>query len=201
MCHIGLVRMRIRHRSHHFATQSSHCVDRAGWQAKIASIEFWIPWHNAHTHTSWTSIRWKREKSWPLALQHIVLRTITEALYFVVFAIQKRTSTSQFFVAILFVLLYTRQRNWKKKEPKMPKTPKCMAWGWRCENSDFMHLDSSVPQMASTETVVFWIFFRTPLIKNTTILDAFPTWWSLRAKRCGNCLCSSCICNKMCSKY
>ena len=29
-----------RHRSHHFATQSSHSVDRAGWQAKMASIEF-----------------------------------------------------------------------------------------------------------------------------------------------------------------
>ena len=27
----------------------------------------------------------------------------------------------------------------------------------------------------------------------------FPTRWSLRAKRCGNCLCSSCICNKMSS--
>ena len=27
----------------------------------------------------------------------------------------------------------------------------------------------------------------------------FPTWWSLRAKRRGNCLCSSCICTKMSS--
>ena len=40
--------VRIRHCSHHFATQSSHTVDRAGWQAKMASIEFWIPWHNVH---------------------------------------------------------------------------------------------------------------------------------------------------------
>ena len=32
-----------RHRSHDFATHSSHSVDRAGWQAKMASIEFWIP--------------------------------------------------------------------------------------------------------------------------------------------------------------
>ena len=31
---------RIHHSSHHFATQSSHSVDRAGWQAKMASIEF-----------------------------------------------------------------------------------------------------------------------------------------------------------------
>ena len=38
----------IRHSYHHFATQSSHLVDRAGWQAKMASIEFWIPWRNAH---------------------------------------------------------------------------------------------------------------------------------------------------------
>ena len=42
---MGLVRT--RDSSHHFATQSSHLVDRAGWQAKMASIEFWRPWHNA----------------------------------------------------------------------------------------------------------------------------------------------------------
>ena len=35
-------------RIHHFATQSIHSVDRAGWQAKMASIEFWIPWRNVH---------------------------------------------------------------------------------------------------------------------------------------------------------
>ena len=40
--------VRIRHHSRHFATQSSHFVDRAGWQAKMASIEIWIPWRNAH---------------------------------------------------------------------------------------------------------------------------------------------------------
>ena len=34
--------------SHKFAIQSSHSVDLAGWQAKMASIEFWIPWCNAH---------------------------------------------------------------------------------------------------------------------------------------------------------
>ena len=32
--------MRIRHSSHDFATSSSHSVDLAGWQAKMASIEF-----------------------------------------------------------------------------------------------------------------------------------------------------------------
>ena len=31
--------MRIRHSSHQIATQSSHSVDRAEWQAKMASIE------------------------------------------------------------------------------------------------------------------------------------------------------------------
>ena len=39
-----------------FATQSSHVVDRAGWQAKMASIEFWIPWHNAHSPLYW--LKW-----------------------------------------------------------------------------------------------------------------------------------------------
>ena len=38
----------IHHRSPHFATQFSHVVDRAGWQAKMASIEFSMPWCNAH---------------------------------------------------------------------------------------------------------------------------------------------------------
>ena len=49
-CTMGPVR--IRHSSHHFGWQSSHSVDRAGWQAKMASIEFWIPWRNAHKHNS-----------------------------------------------------------------------------------------------------------------------------------------------------
>ena len=40
--------VRIRHSSHEFATQSSHCVDRSGWQAKMASIEIWILWRNVH---------------------------------------------------------------------------------------------------------------------------------------------------------
>ena len=40
--------VRIRHSSHHFGWQSSHSVDLAGWQAKMASIEIWIPWRNAH---------------------------------------------------------------------------------------------------------------------------------------------------------
>ena len=35
-------------RSHEIATQSSHSVDLAGWQAKMASIEIWIPWGNVH---------------------------------------------------------------------------------------------------------------------------------------------------------
>ena len=39
---------RIGRTSHEFATQSSHSVDLAGCQAKMASIEIWIPWRNAH---------------------------------------------------------------------------------------------------------------------------------------------------------
>ena len=48
MVYLQMGPVRIRHRSHHFAIQSSHFVDRAGWQAKMASTEFWIPWRNAH---------------------------------------------------------------------------------------------------------------------------------------------------------
>ena len=40
--------MRIRHSSHDFGWQSSHSVDLAGWQAKMASIEIVILWRNAH---------------------------------------------------------------------------------------------------------------------------------------------------------
>ena len=35
--------VRKRHSSHDFGWQSSHSVDLAGWQAKMASIEIWIP--------------------------------------------------------------------------------------------------------------------------------------------------------------
>ena len=43
---MGLVRL--RHSSHEIATQPSHFVDRAGWQAKMASVDFWILLRNAH---------------------------------------------------------------------------------------------------------------------------------------------------------
>ena len=41
--------VRTRYHSHHFATvtQSRHFVYRAMWQAKMASNEVWISWHNA----------------------------------------------------------------------------------------------------------------------------------------------------------
>ena len=39
---MGPVRTR-HHGSHDFGWQSSHSVDLAGWQAKMASIEIWIP--------------------------------------------------------------------------------------------------------------------------------------------------------------
>ena len=37
---------RICHSSHDFGWQSSHSVDLAGWQAKMASIEIWILWRS-----------------------------------------------------------------------------------------------------------------------------------------------------------
>ena len=40
--------VRVRHSMWEFATQASHSVDTAGWQAKMASIELWIQWCNAH---------------------------------------------------------------------------------------------------------------------------------------------------------
>ena len=36
---MGPASVRIHHRSHDFGWQSSHSVDLAGWQAKMASIE------------------------------------------------------------------------------------------------------------------------------------------------------------------
>ena len=54
--------MPIYQSSHNIATQSSHSVDRAGWQDKMASIEFWIQWRrNVHaplyvsTVDNWTA--------------------------------------------------------------------------------------------------------------------------------------------------
>ena len=44
----GMGPVRIRHSSHDLGWQPSHSVDLAGWQAKMASIEIWIPWRNAH---------------------------------------------------------------------------------------------------------------------------------------------------------
>ena len=41
--------VRIRHSSHHFGWQSSHSVDLAGWQIKMASIEIWIPWRTVES--------------------------------------------------------------------------------------------------------------------------------------------------------
>ena len=38
--------VRISHISHDFGWQSSHSVDLAGWQAKMAVIEIWKPWRD-----------------------------------------------------------------------------------------------------------------------------------------------------------
>ena len=40
--------VRVCYRLHHFATQPIHVVDRAGWLAKMVSVEFWIQRRNAH---------------------------------------------------------------------------------------------------------------------------------------------------------
>ena len=51
----------ICHRSHHFATQCSHFVDRAGctWQAQMASIKFWIQLYVMHTTPIHMQVWWK----------------------------------------------------------------------------------------------------------------------------------------------
>ena len=115
--------MRIRHRSYHFASQSSHFVDRTGWQAKMASIEIWIPWRKAHGPIQW--------KPFWLAAQ------------------------------------LEPQSDWSGKNF-------CVSYTWMM----YAHGSPIPPNLT---------YFHSP----------FPTWWSLRAKRCGNCLCSSCICTKM----
>ena len=39
--------------SDEYDMQASHTVGGAGWQAKMASIEFWIPWRNAYGPHWW----------------------------------------------------------------------------------------------------------------------------------------------------
>ena len=48
---MGSVRM--HHTSPEIATQPSHSVERAEWQAKMAFIEFRMPLHNAHRLHLW----------------------------------------------------------------------------------------------------------------------------------------------------
>ena len=54
--------------SHEIATQSSHSVDRAGRQTKMASIEFWIPWRSVykpHCGPNSTTSLSKNVLNWP----------------------------------------------------------------------------------------------------------------------------------------
>ena len=44
--------VRTRYNTHNFGWQSSHSVDLVGWQAKMATIEIWIPWSYAHKPNS-----------------------------------------------------------------------------------------------------------------------------------------------------
>ena len=45
---LGIGPMRLRHRSHHFATWSSHFVDSTVWQTKRAPNEIRLQWRNPH---------------------------------------------------------------------------------------------------------------------------------------------------------
>ena len=56
---IIMVPVRKRHSLNDFTTQSSHCVDRAGVQANMASYEFWIPsWYHDVMRTGSFSVEW-----------------------------------------------------------------------------------------------------------------------------------------------
>ena len=45
---LGIGPVRLRHRSHHFATWSSHFVDSTVWQTKKAPNEIRLKWRNPH---------------------------------------------------------------------------------------------------------------------------------------------------------
>ena len=63
------------HYSREIGTKSRHSVDRAGWQAKMATIEFWMQWRNAnspHCNTAdndWVA-RYGAEIDWVRGHQH-----------------------------------------------------------------------------------------------------------------------------------
>ena len=72
--------VRICHSSHEFATQSSHSVSGSSWwQAKMASIEIWLPWRAAdqlHSCNLWgllpSSVEFMRQNlSWPACLMKL----------------------------------------------------------------------------------------------------------------------------------
>ena len=71
----------IRPSSHEIDTQSSHSVKRAGWQAKMASSEFWTPRCNAtgligqseltsFLWLAWTCIRWHQKSTFTVPTVH-----------------------------------------------------------------------------------------------------------------------------------
>ena len=82
--------VRVHHSSHVLGWQSSHSVYLAGWQVKMASIEIWIPWRNAHKPhsastsgflTSYSEMNWneeavKPEQSWPFWFVWVSLITL-----------------------------------------------------------------------------------------------------------------------------
>ena len=124
MCHIGLVRMRIRHRSHHFATQSSHCVDSAGWQAKMASIEFWIPYGIMRTRTHPEQAYVENVRRVDHWLCNISCYVLSRRLYTLLFLPFKREQVHLNFWLQFCLYYYTylcKEIEKKKKEPKCLK--------------------------------------------------------------------------------
>ena len=85
------------HRSHEFATQSCRSVDLAGRQAKMVSIENWMPWRNAHNPILQTSVN--------------VAQTFSLSLH---------STTTEFFV---FKFYWTRRFNpetYTRRRPEIP---------------------------------------------------------------------------------
>ena len=70
-------RFRASYNSRHFSTQSSHSVDGAEWQAKMASINFCIPWRNAH------GPHHKEQNALTESQQHLISRKKSSDLNFV----------------------------------------------------------------------------------------------------------------------
>ena len=114
--------VRTRHYSHLFATQSSHFLDRARCQAKMASIGFWTPWRNACTSPIWCRVVWARTSpgllhssaSRPFKFLSIIKWTNYEALYF--------TSSHLPCLQIASISLWKRYTNMQKNDQRWKRS-------------------------------------------------------------------------------